>query len=275
MVKAKRTVRSFFYFICGKIEKGDNMYQSYGKLSTKYYQYSKPIGFEIMGDISFYKNKLKGIQGPILEAGVGTGRMMIPLLESGFQVEGIDSSKAMLAVCQKACDERKKAPKLEQKDLLHLQANNYYEAIIMPTGSFMLLEEAAQVLKRFYQALQKGGRLIFDLEPFRTFDLGAQNTSVLAISETEGIVLTSTHLAHDPINQFTQTLLKYEYFVDGEFNASELQNFKLYYYGLREITMMLEAVGFTSIEVIADYDEEKALNHETDLLTLIAKKGTF
>lgn len=251
------------------------MYKSYGPLSTKYYQYSKPIGYEIMGDISFYKNRLKGIQGSILEAGVGTGRMLIPLLESGFHVDGIDSSKAMLAVCQKACEESKITTKLEQQDLLYLQASNYYEAIIMPTGSFMLLEQGEQVLKRFYQALQKGGMLIFDLEPFRTFALGAQNTSVLEISETEGIVLTSTHLAHDPIKQYTQTLLKYEHFVDGELNASELQNFKLYYYGLREIKMMLESVGFTSIEVIADYDEEKALDHETDLLTLIAKKGSF
>ena len=36
-------------------------------------------------------------RGPILELGIGTGRVALPLVERGFAVSGIDSSAAMVA----------------------------------------------------------------------------------------------------------------------------------------------------------------------------------
>lgn len=248
------------------------MYQSYGKLSTKYYQNSKPIGHEIMGDITFYKNKLMSITGPILEAGVGTGRMMIPLLEAELDVEGIDASRAMLEICEQECQARSLAPKLEQKDLSQLKVETYYSAIIMPTGSFMLLDQAMQVLRKFYDALQDDGILIFDLEPFKAFEEGKQSTSVLPINEDEGIVLNMSNMQHDPIFQFTKTLLKYEHYKNGSLVESEIQDFVLYYYGLREIEYMLKEVGFASIEFIANYKEGKMISSDAEIITVIAKK---
>lgn len=55
----------------------------------------------VIGDITAYKNYLSAIKGKVLEAGVGTGRMLIPLLQAGFDVEGVDNSTQMLAQCQK------------------------------------------------------------------------------------------------------------------------------------------------------------------------------
>jgi len=45
-------------------------------------------------DVDFYLNIVR--QGPVLEVGAGTGRVMEPLLEAGFEVWGVDSSPAML-----------------------------------------------------------------------------------------------------------------------------------------------------------------------------------
>jgi SAM-dependent methyltransferase len=45
-------------------------------------------------DVEFYLNIVR--QGPVLEVGTGTGRVMEPLLEAGFEVWGVDSSPAML-----------------------------------------------------------------------------------------------------------------------------------------------------------------------------------
>src|SRR5262249_61757389 len=36
-------------------------------------------------------------RGPILELGIGTGRLALPLVERGFAVHGIDASPAMVA----------------------------------------------------------------------------------------------------------------------------------------------------------------------------------
>ena len=45
-------------------------------------------------DVDFYLNIVR--RGPVLEVGAGTGRVMEPLLDAGFEVWGVDSSPAML-----------------------------------------------------------------------------------------------------------------------------------------------------------------------------------
>lgn len=48
------------------------------------------------GDIEFYQEKLKNFKGRILEAMVGSGRVIIPLLEAGLNVDGVDYSAEIL-----------------------------------------------------------------------------------------------------------------------------------------------------------------------------------
>ncbi len=38
--------------------------------------------------------------GPVLDLGAGTGRLTIPLAEAGYEVTGIDSARAMLAIAE-------------------------------------------------------------------------------------------------------------------------------------------------------------------------------
>jgi len=52
----------------------------YGKLATLSYQLDKPIGSSF-GDVEFYRDLLSGVTGEVLEPAVGTGRILIPLLE--------------------------------------------------------------------------------------------------------------------------------------------------------------------------------------------------
>ena len=49
---------------------------------------------------------MKEVKGKILEPAVGNGRILIPLLEKGLDVEGFDFSEDMLALLQKNCKER-------------------------------------------------------------------------------------------------------------------------------------------------------------------------
>jgi SAM-dependent methyltransferase len=48
-------------------------------------------------DIDFYENLARSVDGELLELGVGSGRVAIPLAESGYRVTGIDTSPTMLA----------------------------------------------------------------------------------------------------------------------------------------------------------------------------------
>jgi len=78
---------------------------SYGKLASEVYDLDKPIGSSF-GDVEYYRDQLSGIDGPVLEPAVGTGRILIPLLEAGITVHGFDSSPDMLDLCRRNCQAR-------------------------------------------------------------------------------------------------------------------------------------------------------------------------
>ncbi|MEH2243187.1 hypothetical protein [Nostoc sp.] len=60
---------------------------AYGPLCTEVYEITKPIDRDYP-DVRYYIRHLSSIGGRILEAMVGTGRLLIPLLEAGINVEG-------------------------------------------------------------------------------------------------------------------------------------------------------------------------------------------
>ena len=83
-----------------KLEKriGERM-QAYRTLCTEFYDISKPVACS--KEVDFYADLLQGIQGSILEAMCGSGRLLLPLLRRGLQIDGVDDSAEMLASCQK------------------------------------------------------------------------------------------------------------------------------------------------------------------------------
>lgn len=78
---------------------GERMLSYYSSLSSEVYDMDKPIGHSF-GDVEYYKERLASCEGPILEPATGTGRILIPLLEAGFSIDGFDISEEMLRFCK-------------------------------------------------------------------------------------------------------------------------------------------------------------------------------
>ena len=64
-----------------------------------------PWSSSVVEDISFYVDEALASGGPVVELGVGTGRIAIPTAMAGVDVIGVDSSAGMLAVCRQRADE--------------------------------------------------------------------------------------------------------------------------------------------------------------------------
>ena len=71
--------------------------ESYGKLCTAYYDLGKP--FLASDALAYYQAKAAESSGPVLEPMCGSGRFLIPLLQAGIPIEGVDASREMLAAC--------------------------------------------------------------------------------------------------------------------------------------------------------------------------------
>ena len=231
------------------------MFSFYSKLSTEVYNIDKPIGLSF-GDIEFYRERLKAVKGRILEPGVGTGRILIPLLEEGLIVDGIDSSSEMLDLCKHHCEQRGLKTNLYQESMESFSLPHKYEAIIIPTGSFLLLEnsnKAINALKCFYDHLSKDGRLIVDIFIQSNFDTGSNSTRSWVNLEGDLITLNESVVEVDFINQCTVSHFRYEKWHNSQLVQTELERFPLRWYGVEEFRLILESIGFTDIIISSNY----------------------
>jgi len=131
----------------------------YGKLA-RFYDLQHA---DLTADQVFYLHFARQAGGPVLEVGCGTGRLMLPLLEAGIDVTGIDSSPAMLAVTRGKLGDR--VPLIEG-DMRTAKLPRHYALIIISINTFMHLlttDDQLQALKNLARHLAPGGQLIIDL----------------------------------------------------------------------------------------------------------------
>src|SRR5699024_5034988 len=105
----------------------------YNKLSSELYDIDKYIG-KSFGDVEFYRDRLVSCKGTIIEPGVGTGRILIPLMEAGLSVHGFDVSDEKLKICRRNCSGRSFNKNLFKGMMESFTLDTAYKAIIVPTG---------------------------------------------------------------------------------------------------------------------------------------------
>jgi SAM-dependent methyltransferase len=118
---------------------------------------------DLTADQVFYMHFARQARGPVLDVGCGTGRLLLPLVEAGIDVTGIDSSPAMLAVARGKLGDR--VPLIEG-DMRIVKPPTRYALIIISINTFMHLlttDDQLRVLKNLARYLTPGGRLIIDL----------------------------------------------------------------------------------------------------------------
>jgi SAM-dependent methyltransferase len=127
-----------------------------------------PWSRSVREDIDFYVELALESAGPVVELGVGTGRIAIPTAQAGIDVIGVDSSRGMLDVC------RTRAVDLGVESLLDLRLGDVaappvrerVPLVTCPFRSYLHLRtdtERARALRAAYQLLLPGGRLAFDV----------------------------------------------------------------------------------------------------------------
>ena len=137
---------------------------AYGTLCTLFYDADKPRASD--AEVAWYAARLPRNEGPVLEAMAGSGRLLVPLLEAGFQVHGVDSSEAMLASCEKRLTSGGRTTRLYRQNVATLNLPSRYAAAFIAAGSFQLLADpivALDALLRIRAHLVDPGLLLLDL----------------------------------------------------------------------------------------------------------------
>lgn len=228
---------------------------------------------------------------PALDVACGTGRLLIPYLGQGLDVDGCDVSPDMIALCREIAERAGLSPTLFVQPMHELDPPRMYRTIFV-CGGFGLgstREQDLAALGRFYDCLEPGGTLVLDNEnPYATeypwrYWVKSERVGIPRewppLDEAERrrgsdgaeYALQSRVVDVDPLEQRATYETRAGMWLDGELAREELHTLHLNYYFTSELRLLFERVGFTDIVLHGDHRAE-APTRDSDFVVLIGKK---
>lgn len=233
-------------------------------------------------DLDLYRELLE-IQGsPVLELACGTGRISIPLAESGASVWALDRSPAMLAIL------KRKRARLSWKvrrrlhpvvgDMASFRLLRRFPLIMIPFRGFQALTEQRRIescLHHVKRSLAPGGLFVLDLFAPRVGPALTECATdehidwVYERPETgELITRTSRRRGVDTERRILHTEVIYYVETPDGTRARRADDFSLRYYQRWEIETLLCSAGF---EIIAEYGgyDKRPLQAGSDMVFVV------
>ncbi len=231
-------------------------------------------------DRFFYIKVIHWSGQPVLDVGCGTGRLLLDYLADGIEIEGLDHSPEMLALCRTKAGQLGLEPVLYEQSVETMDLPRRYQTIIVPSSSFQLLIDptaAAAAMERMYAHLEPGGTLVM---PFMVLDeyldepIAPSADSVVrtdwtmtaeATQPDDGLLVRRwSRSTYDIPRQLEHTEDRYELLRDGEIVATE-EHFRspaTRWYTQDEAVELFRVAGFADILVTRWFSEEPADSNE-------------
>ena len=140
-----------------------------------------PWSRSVVEDISFYVEEAVRSGGPVVELGIGTGRIAVPVASAGIQVIGLDASRGMLdvAAAQARAAGLAELVDLRVGDMRDPPIEGEFPLVTCPFRSLLHMEsddDRRAALRAIRRLVSAEGRFVFDV-----FTPGADD-----IAETHG-----------------------------------------------------------------------------------------
>ena len=215
---------------------------------------------------------------PVLDGACGTGRLLIPYLHAGLDVDGSDISPDMLErVRERAEREGLPPPNLYAHAMHELDLPRRYRTIIV-CGGFGIggrRDHDLEGLRRLYEHLEPGGTLVLDKELLQSPDLPTspwrETGDRRSLEDGSELELRTRTAAFDSRTRTVTLEIRVSLWRAGELVAQEEGTLKETFYGIREIEEMLQVAGFVGIEVRGALTD-RLPSADDDFVVFIAKK---
>lgn len=209
---------------------------------------------------------------PALDAACGTGRLLIPWLKAGLDVDGVDVSEDMLALCRERAEREGLSPAVYAQSLHELDLPRKYRTIVVCGGLGVGSNRAndQRALERLHEHLEPGGTLVLDNEvPYSnprdwTYWPSEKRKELpqewppprdpRRASDGSEYSLRIRALDLDPLAQSIRAEIWAQQWRDDELVAEEQYPIDLMLYFKDELVLMLERAGFRDVEVRGGYD---------------------
>ena len=241
-------------------------------------------------EIDYFRRFIERDGQPALDVACGTGRLLLPYLRAGLDVDGCDVSEDMIALCRERAEREALSPTLFVQAMHELDPPRWYRTIVV-CGGFALGSDRAQdlqALARFHEHLEPGGMLVLDNEvPYASprrwnrwlreerkdlprpwsNDDGERRRA----SDGTELALQSRLVALDPLEQRATLEIRARQWRDDQLVAEEEHTLDIGLYFTNELVLMLERAGFEIVALHGDHKEEPA-TAEHDFVVFVARK---
>ncbi|MBA2643262.1 MAG: class I SAM-dependent methyltransferase [Actinobacteria bacterium] len=246
--------------------------------------------FNVSGpEIAYFRQFIEDDGQPALDVACGTGRLLVPYLRAGLDVDGCDISTDMLALCREAAEREGLSPTLYAQAMHELDLPRRYRTILV-CGGFGLggtREQDLEALRRLHDHLEPGGVLVLDNEvPYTDTWLwprwlaGARDDLPRPWpapgerrkgSDGAEYELRTRLIAFDPLEQRVMLEMLGEMWRDQELVESGTHVLTMTLYFKNELLLMLERAGFADVTVRGDYTDHEP-TADTEFVVFIARK---
>jgi SAM-dependent methyltransferase len=225
---------------------------------------------------------------PALDVGCGTGRILTPLLNEGFDVDGVDISPDMLAYARERAEGEGFTPNLYAQPMHELDLPRTYRTIYS-CGSLGIggtREQDRQTLARIHHYLEPGGYLIFDHEmPYsdpegwsywtrdgranlpEEFDEGGWTGT----EQGDEYRLRSRVVDVDPLEQRMTMEMQGSVRRGDELVVEETRTIVVAGYTAAHIELLLETAGFGDLQLLDNWTDSQ-VSSDTTNVTFVARK---
>jgi SAM-dependent methyltransferase len=235
-------------------------------------------------EIPFFQREITRFGQPVLDLGCGVGRLLLPLMCAGVEIDGCDISGDMLHHCfQKAANLNLK-PRLFQQPMHTFDIPRKYRTIYI-CDAFNLAgsrDNGLETLRRCFAHLLDGGALILNIEaeyawpqewekwgltkcktlPEPWPEEGKHRIASDGSEYIERFRLVITNL----LEQSYVRQVRLEKWVAGQLVASKEDTIRGDMYLKNEMRLMLKVAGFRQITLRSDYTDEPATPESKELI---------
>lgn len=240
-------------------------------------------------EIEYFRGFVEAGQ-PALDVACGTGRLLIPYLRAGLDVDGCDISPDMLALCRKRAEREGLSPTLFAQAMHELDLPRRYRTIFV-CGGFGLGGDRGHdedALRRLYEHLEPGGTLVLDNEvPYNDGGWGWERwttrgdglpepwpDSGTTRTAEDGTTyeLRSRIVDLDPLEQTVTLEMRGTMSRGDQLVEQDEHVLKMTLYFTNELRLMIERAGFSNIELYGDYTRE-APTRDSGFVVFVAEKA--